>query len=152
MNIDQILKQLPHRYPFLMVDKVLELERGKRIVAVKNVTINEPFFQGHYPHFPVMPGVMIIEAMAQAGGLAVAADADDGNDAAVPLLAAVNKAKFRKMVRPGDQLIIEVDILRASSRLVKAAAQARVDDELAAESELIFVLTKRGANDSNGAE
>ena len=92
MNIDQILHQLPHRYPFLMVDRVLEWERGKRLVAVKNVTINEPFFQGHYPHFPVMPGVLIIEAMAQAGGLAVAADpdSDDPDETLVPLLAAVN--------------------------------------------------------------
>lgn len=148
VNIDQILHQLPHRYPFLMVDRVLEWERGKRLVAVKNVTINEPFFQGHYPHFPVMPGVLIIEAMAQAGGLAVAADpdSDDPDETLVPLLAAVNQAKFRKMVRPGDQLVIEIEVLRARSRIVKVAAKAEVDGETAAESELTFVLTKRGAN------
>lgn len=148
MNIDQILHQLPHRYPFLMVDRVLEWERGKRLVAVKNVTINEPFFQGHYPHFPVLPGVLIIEAMAQAGGLAVAADpdSDDPDETLVPLLAAVNQAKFRKMVRPGDQLVIEIEVLRARSRIVKVAAKAEVDGETAAESELTFVLTKRGAN------
>lgn len=148
VNIEQILHQLPHRYPFLMVDRVLEWERGKRLVAVKNVTINEPFFQGHYPHFPVMPGVLIIEAMAQAGGLAVAADpdSDDPDETLVPLLAAVNQAKFRKMVRPGDQLVIEIEVLRARSRIVKVAAKAEVDGETAAESELTFVLTKRGAN------
>lgn len=143
MNVDQILQNLPHRYPFLMVDKVLELEKGNRAKVLKNVTINEPYFQGHYPDYPVMPGVMILEAMAQAGGLAVGTK---GEEALVPLLAAVNKAKFRKEVLPGDQLVIDVQVLRASSKIVKVAAKAQVNGETAAESELTFVLTKRGAS------
>ncbi len=143
MNIDQIRERLPHRYPFLMVDRVVALEKGKSAVAIKNVTINEPFFQGHYSDFPVMPGVMILETMAQAGGLAV----DSGDDPdLIPLLVATDKAKFRKMVRPGDQLVINITVLRASRKLVKVAALAQVDGEPAAESELTFVLVKRGAN------
>ncbi len=147
MDIDQILMRLPHRYPFLMVDRVVELETGKRVVAVKNVTINEPYFQGHYSRFPVMPGVMIVEAMAQAGGLAVAGGRQQKDDSnAVPLLAAVDKARFRRMVRPGDQLVLDVDVLRAGSRLAKVAAKALVEDELAAEAELTFVFSKEGAS------
>ncbi len=147
MDIDQILMRLPHRYPFLMVDRVVELETGKRVVTVKNVTINEPYFQGHYPRFPVMPGVMIVEAMAQAGGLAVAGGRQQKDDSnAVPLLAAVDKARFRRMVRPGDQLVLDVDVLRAGSRLAKVAAKALVEDELAAEAELTFVFSKEGAS------
>ncbi|HPT93086.1 MAG TPA: 3-hydroxyacyl-ACP dehydratase FabZ [Limnochordia bacterium] len=146
VDIDQILALLPHRYPFLMVDKVVEVEAGKRLVAVKNVTINEPHFQGHYPRFPVMPGVLILEAMAQAGGLAAASSQQTGDPDVIPLLAAVDKAKFRKMVRPGDQLVIEVDVLKVGSRLAKVAAKALVEGELAAESELTFVLSKRGAS------
>ncbi len=147
MDIDQILARLPHRYPFLMVDKVIKVDKGKRVVAVKNVTINEPYFQGHYPNFPVMPGVMIIEAMAQTGGLAVASDqAQEDEPDVVPLLVTVDKAKFRKMVRPGDQLVIDVQVLRASTRLAKVAAKALVEDELAAEGELTFVLARRGAS------
>lgn len=142
MNIDQIMERLPHRYPFLMVDRVLELEIGKRAVVLKNVTINEPFFQGHYPHTPIMPGVMIIEAMAQAGGLA----AGSSEEELVPLFAAIDKAKFRRVVKPGDQLIITINVIRARSQVVKVDARATVDDELAAEGELTFVLTKRGAN------
>ncbi len=144
MDVDEIMKKLPHRYPFLMVDKVIELERGKRAVCVKNVTINEPYFQGHYPHTPIMPGVMIIEAMAQSGGLAV--DSAAGSESAVPLFAAIDKARFRRVVKPGDQLIITVNVISARSQVVKVEAKAEVDGELAAEGQLTFVLTKRGAN------
>lgn len=146
VDIDQILARLPHRYPFLMVDKIVEVEAGQRVVAVKNVTINEPHFQGHYPRFPVMPGVLIIEAMAQAGGLAVISGQQEGDDDVVPLLVAVDKAKFRKMVRPGDQLMIDVVVLKARSKLAKVAAKALVEGELAAEAELAFVLSARGAS------
>ncbi len=143
--MDEIMKRLPHRYPFLMVDKVIELEKGKRAVCIKNVTINEPFFQGHYPHTPIMPGVMIIEAMAQSGGLAVDSFEDNG-ELLVPLFAAINKARFRRVVKPGDQLIITVNVVSARSQVVKVDAQAKVGHELAAEAQLTFVLTKRGAN------
>jgi len=130
-----------------LVDRVLELERGKRAVVVKNVTINEPFFQGHYPNLPVMPGVLIIEAMAQAGGLAAAVDSDADM---VPLFAAIDKARFRRVVRPGDQLIITIEVLRARGSYIKVKATAEVDKELAAEGELTFVLTEKGVSNSNG--
>lgn len=141
MNIDQIMKQLPHRYPFLMVDKIVELEKGKRAVAIKNVTINEPFFQGHYPEMPVMPGVMIIEAMAQAGGLAAGTIGDE----LVPLFTAIDKARFRGVVKPGDQIIITANVIQARSTAARVNTEARVDGELVATGELMFVLTKRGA-------
>lgn len=142
MDIDQVMEQLPHRYPFLMVDRVLELEVRKRAVVIKNVTINEPFFQGHYPTTPIMPGVMIIEAMAQAGGLAAGSSEED----TVPLFAAIDKAKFRRVVKPGDQLVITINVIRARGQVVKVEAKATVEDEIAAEGVLTFVLTKRGAN------
>ncbi|NLM39341.1 MAG: 3-hydroxyacyl-ACP dehydratase FabZ [Firmicutes bacterium] len=141
LSIDEIYEKLPHRYPFLMVDKVLELEEGKRIVAIKNVTINEPFFQGHYPQLPVMPGVMIIEAMAQVGGLAVGGSADSST---VPLLAAVERARFKRMVRPGDQLIISADVLAQRAGVVKVQAVAKVEQDVCAQSQLTFMLAKRG--------
>ncbi|KLU40119.1 MAG: 3-hydroxyacyl-ACP dehydratase FabZ [Limnochordia bacterium] len=140
LSIDEIREKLPHRYPFLMVDKVLELEEGKRIVALKNVTINEPFFQGHYPHFPVMPGVMILEAMAQVGGLAVGGSEDES----IPLLAAVERARFKEMVRPGDQLVITAQVVANRSGIVKVEAEAKVKDVLCAAGQLTFMLAKRG--------
>ncbi len=146
LTIDEIMRRLPHRYPFLMVDRVLELEEGKRAVVLKNVTINEPFFQGHYPHTPIMPGVMMIEAMAQAGGLA--SGGSDGDK--VPLFAAIDKAKFRRVVKPGDQVKITVEVLQARRQLVKVQAKAEVDGELAAEGLLTFVLTQRGDTGGNG--
>ena len=115
-----------------------ELEEGNRIVALKNVTVNEPFFQGHYPHLPVMPGVMIIEAMAQAGGLAVGgAEAD-----AVPLLAAVERARFKRMVRPGDQLVITAQVVANRSGVVKVEAETRVEQVVCAAAQLTFMLAK----------
>lgn len=129
-----IRKLLPHRYPMLLVDRVLELEPGKRAVVIKNVTANEPFFQGHYPSVPIMPGVLIIEAMAQASGLAMAPEDGMG----LPLLIGVDKARFRKMVTPGDQLRIEATVLRGGSRLGKVNAIAMVDGAVIAEAELIF--------------
>ncbi len=143
LSIDRIRELLPHRYPFLLVDRVLELEEGKRIVAIKNVTVNEPYFQGHYPEAPIMPGVMIIEAMAQVGGLAVGG-ALPGS--AVPLLAAVNKVRFRQVVRPGDQLRITATVLAARSGVIKVAARAEVADKVAAQGEMTFTLASKGAN------
>jgi 3-hydroxyacyl-[acyl-carrier-protein] dehydratase len=140
LSIDQIRELLPHRYPFLLVDRVLEREAGKRIVGLKNVTINEPFFQGHYPTTPVMPGVLIVEAMAQVGGLAVggASTAD-----VLPLLAAIEKVRFRQVVKPGDQLIITATVINSRSRVVKIAASAEVDAKVVAEGELTFTLIPR---------
>ncbi len=113
MNIHQILKQLPHRYPFLLVDRVLELEKGKTLKALKNVTMNEPFFEGHFPHRPVMPGVLMLEALAQAAAL-LAFDAlnTSPNDETVYYFAGIDGARFKRPVEPGDQLILEVELLR----------------------------------------
>lgn len=140
LSIDQIQQLLPHRYPFLMVDRVLELEAGHRVVALKNVTINEPFFQGHYPQTPVMPGVMIVEAMAQVGGLA-AGGAPDSNT--LPLLAAIEKVKFRQVVKPGDQLIITATVQAARASIMKISAEAKVGGKIAAHGSLTFALVPR---------
>lgn len=141
LSIDQIRELLPHRYPFLLVDRVLEREVGKKVVALKNVTINEPYFQGHYPQTPVMPGVMILEAMAQVGGLAVGG-APDAN--VLPLLAAVEKVRFRRMVKPGDQLHITASVLAARSGVYKISARAEVAGEVAAQGEMTFTLVSKG--------
>ncbi len=141
LSIDEIRERLPHRYPFLMVDRVLELTEGEKAVAIKNVTINEPFFQGHYPQTPVMPGVMMIEAMAQVGGLA-AGGASEGR---IPLLAAADKVKFRRVVKPGDQLRITAEIQKARRQLVKVAALCTVEGETVTQGELTFLLVEEGA-------
>ncbi len=137
LSIDQIQGLLPHRYPFLLVDRVLEREEGQRVVAIKNVTINEPFFQGHYPQTPVMPGVMIVEAMAQVGGLAVGGAPEEG---ILPLLAAIEKIRFREVVKPGDQLVITATVQAVRAGIVKIAAEARVDGKVVAEGNLTFAL------------
>jgi 3-hydroxyacyl-[acyl-carrier-protein] dehydratase len=137
LDIKEIMKRLPHRYPFLLVDRVLELEEG-RIVAIKNVSVNEPFFQGHYPGRPIMPGVLVIEAMAQAGGLAVAAQMD--TTTSVPLLAGVDKARFKKVVEPGDQLRIEVKVEKVKGGIGKINAVCTVDGELVCQAELLFAI------------
>lgn len=141
LSIDEIQQLLPHRYPFLMVDRVIEREEGQRVVAVKNVTINEPFFQGHYPQTPVMPGVMIVEAMAQVGGLATAGAPDSD---ILPLLAAIEKVRFRDVVKPGDQLVISATVQAARAGVVKISAIAKVDDKVVAEGHLTFALVPRG--------
>lgn len=140
LSIDQIRGLLPHRYPFLMVDRVLEREEGKRIVGLKNVTINEPFFQGHYPQTPVMPGVMIVEAMAQVGGLAVGGSPDSD---VIPLLAAIEKVRFKQVVKPGDQLVITATVQAQRGSLVKISAQAEVATKVVAEGNLTFVLAPK---------
>ncbi len=141
LSIDEIQQLLPHRYPFLMVDRVIERKEGQRVVAVKNVTINEPFFQGHYPQTPVMPGVMIVEAMAQVGGLATAGAPDSD---ILPLLAAIEKVRFRDVVKPGDQLVISATVQAARAGVVKISAIAKVDDKVVAEGHLTFALVPRG--------
>ncbi|MCD6362246.1 MAG: 3-hydroxyacyl-ACP dehydratase FabZ [Armatimonadetes bacterium] len=140
MEAKDVMDILPHRYPFLLVDRILEVEPGKRAVGIKNVTANEPQFTGHWPGNPVMPGVLIIEAMAQVGGILLLTVAE--NDGMLALFAGVDKARFRRQVLPGDQLRIEAEILRAKGRIGKARAVATVDGEVAAEAELMFALTE----------
>jgi 3-hydroxyacyl-[acyl-carrier-protein] dehydratase len=123
-----------------MVDRVLEREEGRRVVALKNVTINEPFFQGHYPQTPVMPGVMIVEAMAQAGGLAVGGAPDNST---LPLLAAIEKVRFREVVKPGDQLVITATVKAVRAGIIKIEAEARVEEKVVAQGNLTFALLPR---------
>lgn len=143
MDIHQILKQLPHRYPFLLVDRVLELEKGKRIKALKNVTVNEPFFQGHFPKRPVMPGVLMLEALAQAAAL-LAFDALDTSpsDEMVYYFAGIDGARFKRPVEPGDQLILEVELVRMKVGIFKFKSRAAVAGELAVEAELTCAMRK----------
>lgn len=141
MDIHKILKQLPHRYPFLLVDRVLELEKGKTIKALKNVTINEPFFEGHFPYRPVMPGVLMLEALAQTAAL-LAFDALDTtpNDQMVYYFAGIDAARFKRPVEPGDQLHLHVEMLRMKAGIFKFKASAHVANELACEAELTCAM------------
>ena len=141
MDIHQILKQLPHRYPILLVDRVLELEEGKRIKALKNVTINEPFFNGHFPHRPVMPGVLMIEALAQTAALlSFATMGVTPDDKTVYYFAGIDGARFKRPVEPGDQLILEVELARMKAGIFKFKARASVGAELAVEAELMCTM------------
>ncbi len=141
MDIHQILKQLPHRYPFLLVDRVLELEKGKRIQALKNVTINEPFFVGHFPHRPVMPGVLMLEAMAQAAAL-LAFDAVDKtpDDKTVYYFAGIDGARFKRPVEPGDQLVMDVTLDRMKAGIFKFTGVTRVQGEIVCQAELMCTM------------
>lgn len=143
MDIHKILKQLPHRYPILLVDRVLELEKGVRIKALKNVSINEPHFQGHFPHRPVMPGVLMLEALAQAAAL-LAFDTlgETPDDQTVYYFAGIDAARFKRPVEPGDQLILDVVLDRMKSGVFKFKARATVGDEIAAEAELMCTMRK----------
>jgi 3-hydroxyacyl-[acyl-carrier-protein] dehydratase len=141
MDIHEILKYLPHRYPILLVDRVLELEEGKRILALKNVTINEPFFNGHFPHHPVMPGVLIVEALAQAAAiLSFKTLGTLPDDRSVYYFVGIDEARFKRPVSPGDQLTLDVVIERNVRGMWKFAAQARVGDALAAEAKLMCTV------------
>jgi 3-hydroxyacyl-[acyl-carrier-protein] dehydratase len=141
MDIHKILKQLPHRYPFLLVDRVISIDKGRHIQALKNVTMNEPFFQGHFPHRPVMPGVLMLEALAQAAAL-LAFDALDTspNENSVYYFAGIDGARFKRPVEPGDQLILDVELLRMKAGIFKFKARARVGEELAVEAELTCAM------------
>jgi 3-hydroxyacyl-[acyl-carrier-protein] dehydratase len=141
MDIHKILKQLPHRYPILLVDRVLELDKGKSIRALKNVTINEPFFTGHFPHRPVMPGVLMLEALAQAAAL-LAFDTlgVTPDDKTVYYFAGIDGARFKRVVEPGDQLILSVSLDRMKAGIFKFKAQALVGPEVAVEAELMCTM------------
>lgn len=138
MDIQQIKETIPHRYPFLLVDKVLEIEEGKRVVGIKNVTVNEPFFQGHFPDYPVMPGVLIIEALAQVGAIAVLGMEE--NEGKLGFLAGVDKCRFKRQVVPGDQLQLEVEITRMKGPIGKGKGIATVNGELACQAEITFAI------------
>jgi len=141
MDIHQILKQLPHRYPILLVDRVLEIDKGKTIRAIKNVSINEPFFVGHFPHHPVMPGVLILEALAQAAAL-LAFDTlgSAPDDQSVYYFAGIDGARFKRPVEPGDQLILDVTLDRMRAGMFKFTAKAWVGEELASEASLMCTV------------
>lgn len=143
-DIEWILSVIPHRYPILLVDRVLEMEPKKRIVAVKNVTISEPVFLGHFPGRPVLPGVFLIEGMAQAGGLLLLHDLP-GRDGKLLYFAGIEEAKFRRPVIPGDQVRYEIEVLRLRSTFCKVAGKALVDGELAAEAVLSTAMVDRGS-------
>jgi 3-hydroxyacyl-[acyl-carrier-protein] dehydratase len=138
LDVNQIKEVIPHRYPFLLIDQVVEIEEGKRVVAKKNVTINEPFFQGHFPDYPVMPGVLIVEALAQAG--AVAMLQKEENKGKIGFLAGIDSCRFKRQVVPGDTLMLEVEITRLKGPIGKGKAKAIVDGELACEAEIMFAI------------
>ncbi|WP_431189501.1 3-hydroxyacyl-ACP dehydratase FabZ [Aciduricibacillus chroicocephali] len=138
VEIEEIKQIIPHRYPFLLVDKVLEVEEGSRVVAIKNVSINEPFFQGHFPDYPVMPGVLIVEAMAQVGAIAMLGKEE--NKGKIGFLAGVDKCRFKRQVKPGDQLKLEVEITRLKGAIGKGKGRATVDGEVACEAEIMFAI------------
>jgi 3-hydroxyacyl-[acyl-carrier-protein] dehydratase len=142
LEIREIMERIPHRYPFLLVDRVIELVPQRRIVAIKNVTINEPFFQGHFPGAPVMPGVLVIEALAQAGAVLLLSDIPD-RESKLVYFTGIDAARFRRPVVPGDQLRLTMEVLKLRSRTCKMRGTADVDGELAAEAEIMSALVER---------
>ena len=136
-DIQKIMNLLPHRYPFIMIDRILELVPGEKVIALKNVTINEPFFQGHFPGSPIMPGVLIIEAMAQAGAMLAAESLPEEEQGSLIYFMGMNKVKFRKPVVPGDQIIFEIKFLKQRAKVFKMSGMAFVDEKLVAEAELM---------------
>jgi len=147
IDIQEILGFLPHRYPFLLIDRITEFEPRKRCVAIKNVTINEPYFQGHFPGHPIMPGVLVIEAMAQAGGIIMMHEMPDRHDKLV-VFTGIERAKFRQPVTPGDQLRLEIDVLAFRTRAGRIEGKAYVDGKLACEATLTCQVVPRTAEDS----
>jgi beta-hydroxyacyl-ACP dehydratase FabZ len=145
-DIRSIMQLLPHRYPFILIDRVLELVPGERVLALKNVTINEPYFQGHFPDLPIMPGVLIIEALAQAGGVLCFESRPQQKKGSPVYFMGMDKVKFRKPVVPGDQLLLDVKIIKTRGKVVKLSGTARVDEKIAAEAELMAAF---GENDDS---
>ncbi len=141
MNILEIQKILPHRFPFLLIDRITELKPKSKAVGLKNVTINEPFFQGHFPDYPIMPGVLVIEAMAQVSGILAFQSGAEGNSV---YFMSIEKAKFRKPVVPGDQIIFEVNVVQQRNNVWKFSGQAFVDKKLVAEAEFTAMVTEAG--------
>ncbi len=140
MDITKILEHLPHRYPFVLVDRILAMEHGKSITGLKNVTINEPYFQGHFPGKPIMPGVLILESMAQVGGVLAVASIPECQKGALMYFMGLDKVKFRKPVFPGDQLIIDLKVIKLRSKAMKFACIAKVDDQTVAEAQLLATI------------
>ncbi len=141
MNLKEIMHALPHRYPFLLVDKIVECDDEKRIVGLKNVTVNEPFFQGHFPGEPIMPGVLQLEAMAQVGGVMM--NRKLGTEGDIAYFLAVNNARFRRMVVPGDQLLIEITFQKMRLGMAKVHGIVSVDGDVAAEADLMFGSSRK---------
>jgi beta-hydroxyacyl-ACP dehydratase FabZ len=142
MDIARIIESLPHRYPFLLVDRILEVTDGTRVVGLKNVTINEPFFQGHFPGHPIMPGVLIVEAMAQTGGVLLLSSVEDPQDKVVYFMS-LDNVKFRKPVVPGDQIRMEVELVQHRGRTVRLRGQALVDGAVVAEADMMARIVDR---------
>jgi 3-hydroxyacyl-[acyl-carrier-protein] dehydratase len=140
LNATQIQEIIPHRYPFLLVDRILEMESGKRAVGLKNVTVNEPFFEGHFPGYPIMPGVLIVEALAQVGAVAILSL--EANKGKLAFFAGIDELRFRGQVTPGDTLILEMEITRMKGIIGKGRAVARVGDKVVVEGELMFALSE----------
>ena len=151
LDITEIMQILPHRYPFLLIDRVVELVRMRRIVAIKNVTINEPFFQGHFPTYPIMPGVLIVEAMAQAGGALLLTEVPDREDKLM-VFTGIEEARFRAPVVPGDQVRIEVEVLKWSRRGATMRGNAYVDTKLVCEAEIKCQVVPRAVRKSESQE
>jgi len=143
LDINEIMKYLPHRYPFLLVDKIIALEAGSSITGIKNVTINEPFFQGHFPGHPIMPGVLIVEAMAQVGGILAFKSEPDKTADKVVYFMGIDKARFRKPVFPGDRLRLVLDVIKQRRAIWNFKGEAFVDDQLVAEAELLATIMDR---------
>ncbi|KAA1184958.1 3-hydroxyacyl-ACP dehydratase FabZ [Paenibacillus sp. B2(2019)] len=138
-DIERIKEIIPHRNPFLLVDRILEINEGKRAVGIKNVTINEPYFLGHFPDYPVMPGVLIVEALAQVGGIAMSNV--ESNNHKIGLLTGIDNCRFKRQVKPGDQLLLVFDVIRIKGQIVKGKGIATVNNELVCESEIMFAFS-----------
>src|SRR5690606_31162117 len=138
LDINEIKKMIPHRYPFLLIDKIVEIEEDKRAVGIKNVTANEPFFQGHFPEYPVMPGVLIVEALAQVGAVAILGKEE--NRGKLALFAGIDNCRFKRQVKPGDTLRLEVEITRVRGPIGKGRAVATVDGEVACQTDIMFAI------------
>lgn len=138
LDIEKIREVIPHRYPFLLVDRILEIDEGKKAVGIKNVTINEPYFLGHFPDYPVMPGVLIVEALAQVGGIVVSKG--ENSNRKIGLLTGIDNCRFKRQVKPGDQLLLTFEVTRIKGQIVKGKGVATVNNELVCEVEIMFAF------------